>query len=165
MKAFREIRGIQEAQSPEEKIIKKQDAIKRILNAYRIGKLEKSDANERLRRRGHNGIQESTEKELCPRTLAVHKPGETMPGVYHSFAYTGKIPNTGPKVCHLCGQREDDVQKNVVKEEVPEATSKKKSLKTFRGVRTETGERPNPIDTDPVLTLNKQVKSMNRMGL
>ena len=39
----------------------------------------------------------------CPRTLALYKPGQPMPGVVHHFAYTGSVPCTGQLRCTLCG--------------------------------------------------------------
>lgn len=42
---------------------------------------------------------------LCPRTLAIYKPGVPMPGVTHAYAYGGDMPCTGPLVCALCGER------------------------------------------------------------
>jgi hypothetical protein len=41
--------------------------------------------------------------DLCPRTLALYKPGQPMPGVPHHFAYTGSVPCTGSLRCTLCG--------------------------------------------------------------
>lgn len=43
--------------------------------------------------------------KLCPRTLALFWPGVRLPGVTCSYAYTGSMPCTGPRVCHLCGRR------------------------------------------------------------
>lgn len=43
-------------------------------------------------------------KPLCTRDLALWKPGKPLAGVHCSYAYSGKIPNTGRLVCHLCGK-------------------------------------------------------------
>lgn len=45
----------------------------------------------------------SVETLPCPRTFALYKPGEFLPGVMHSAAYTGSMPNTGRLLCYLCG--------------------------------------------------------------
>lgn len=46
----------------------------------------------------------------CPRTVALYKPGHHMPGVNHSFSWTGAVPLTGELRCTLCGQLKDEVQ-------------------------------------------------------
>lgn len=48
---------------------------------------------------------DNSDVSLCKRTLALYRPGVTLPGVHCSFAYRGEMPNTGPLVCHLCGTR------------------------------------------------------------
>lgn len=50
-------------------------------------------------------VQWMKQWEPCPRSLAIYKPGEPMLGVAHSFRYTGSVPNTGDRVCSLCGLR------------------------------------------------------------
>lgn len=42
-------------------------------------------------------------RQLCPRTVCLYKPGVSIPGVFCRYAYTGKMPCTGPQVCHMCG--------------------------------------------------------------
>lgn len=44
----------------------------------------------------------------CPRTLAIYRPGQPMPGVSHHYAYRGNVPLTGRLVCTLCGQDKED---------------------------------------------------------
>lgn len=46
-------------------------------------------------------------ENLCKRTLAMYRPGVPMAGVHCSFAYQGKMPNTGSQVCHLCGAKRE----------------------------------------------------------
>lgn len=41
---------------------------------------------------------------LCPRTLALWRPGVPQAGTYCRPAYSGSIPCTGPVRCTLCGQ-------------------------------------------------------------
>jgi hypothetical protein len=40
----------------------------------------------------------------CMRTLAIFKPGVPLPGVRHSYAWSGKVPCTGSLRCTLCGK-------------------------------------------------------------
>ncbi len=104
MKTLKDIRALTEG-APEEKIVKKQQSINNILAAFRTGKLDKATANQKLRQKGHQGVNEA---------------------------------KVEPK--------------------------KGKSLKTFRGARTATGQEPNPIDLDPKLTLNRTVQAMSHKG-
>lgn len=41
---------------------------------------------------------------LCARTLAIYRPNQKLPGVRCSYYWTGKIPCTGRRICHLCGE-------------------------------------------------------------
>jgi hypothetical protein len=43
--------------------------------------------------------------DVCPRTVAIYRPGEALPGVSHHYAYSGRVPCTGVLRCTLCGQR------------------------------------------------------------
>jgi len=55
---------------------------------------------------GHNGTGYKIKRAPlgnCPRTLAIYKPGQPMPGVNHAYHYAGAVPCTGRQVCHLCG--------------------------------------------------------------
>lgn len=46
------------------------------------------------------------EPRQCPRTLCSFKRGEPLDGFYCAYTFTGRIPNTGPRVCLTCGQPE-----------------------------------------------------------
>lgn len=41
--------------------------------------------------------------DLCPRTLALWKPGEPQPDVGHAWSWSGSVPCTGDMRCTLCG--------------------------------------------------------------
>lgn len=59
-------------------------------------------------------------RPLCPRTLAIWKRGEALAGVHCSYAYSGKMPNTGRLVCHLCGRDKpaDPIEQAIVRDGV-----------------------------------------------
>ena len=42
---------------------------------------------------------------LCPRTLALWRPGVPVAGVPCHYTYIGRVPLTGTLVCPLCGGR------------------------------------------------------------
>ena len=42
--------------------------------------------------------------EPCRRTLALVRPGWPAASTTHAYAYSGTIPNTGPRRCTLCGR-------------------------------------------------------------
>ena len=42
--------------------------------------------------------------EDCPRFLALYARGTRIEGVKHRPHYAGKVPNTGPIMCALCGE-------------------------------------------------------------
>lgn len=44
--------------------------------------------------------------EPCLRWFAEVDPGTPKRGIGHHFAYSGRIPNTGPRLCTLCNRRE-----------------------------------------------------------
>ena len=52
---------------------------------------------------------------LCPRHLALWKPGEPQPGVGHRWSWSGSTPLTGVLRCTLCGARE--LEENIVSED------------------------------------------------
>ena len=49
-------------------------------------------------------MKTETATKLCPRTLALWKPGQPIPGIPCSYSYMGKVPGTGRLACHLCGR-------------------------------------------------------------
>lgn len=41
---------------------------------------------------------------ICPRTLCLWKPGQSIPGLRCVYAYRGRVPLTGRLLCMTCGQ-------------------------------------------------------------
>jgi hypothetical protein len=152
MKSFQEIRNLTEA-TPEEKAAKKQQSINRILDQFRSHRMEKADANQRLREKGHPGVTE----DMLP------QPGEA-PRCAECGRHRDANIHLKQYSYHDHHEYREPEKSKPVKEGVITEAKKKKSLKTFRGSRTLTGEQPNPVDTEPKLKLNKAINAMGNKG-
>lgn len=64
-------------------------------------------------RKGREEEEETAMVNPCKRTLALYRTGVPMDTPCR-YAYTGRVPCTGPLVCTMCGERKEEPERLVL---------------------------------------------------